>query len=235
MIRTQFRRPMWATFGRLALPVLPCLLMLPNLSGCALFGIVADRVLPPPTIAAKYKGLAGQTVAVMVWTDDSGVRIDWPQVNLDLAQLIQNKLQVAQSSAKPAELLKTTFPVNPASVARLQEEDPDLAAQDITEAAPKLHVSRLIYVEIHGLQTRSDAAVELFRGAVSGSVKVVEVTNGKARVAFTDDDIHVVFPKNVPEEGTPNFGDYKIYRGVLDAFSTEVAVRFFSHEDPDQR
>jgi len=207
-------------------------LLLPCLSGCALFGVIAQAA-PPSTVGAEYKGLAGKSVTVMAWADDNGVQIDWPNVHLDIAQMIQSKLKVAQKTAKPKELLNTTFPVSPESVVRLQQDNPELAGESIEQIAPRLRVSRVIYVEIHNLQTRSTDADDLFRGEVNGSVRVVAVTNGKGHVVFTRDNIRAVFPKNSPEEGMPNHTDYEMYRGVLDEFTTQAAVLFFAHEQPN--
>lgn len=206
------------------------LMLSPCLSGCTILGVAA-QALPPKTITAAYKGLAGQSVAIIVWADDTGVQIDWPNVQLDVAQAVQSKLKVAQSSAKPKELLKTTFPVSPESVVRLQQDNPALAADSVEEVAARLGVSRVIYIEIQNLQTRSDESDDLFRGSVSGAVKVVEVSGGKGHIAFTDDNIRAVFPKNSPAEGMPNHNDYEMYRGVLDAFTTNVATLFFPHEE----
>src|SRR5215210_3914390 len=63
------------------------------LSGCQVIGVAA-QALPPPTVVPNYKGLAGQTVGVMVWAD-RGMRIEWQALQLDLANTIQSNLQQA--------------------------------------------------------------------------------------------------------------------------------------------
>jgi len=134
----------------------------------------------------------------------------------------------------PAELKLTRFPVSPATVVRFQEEHPSLVAESCENLAPMLGTTRLIYVEIRSFQTRSELSNDLFRGSLSGSVSVVEVTNGKGRIAFTDDNIRIDFPRMVPEEGLPNVGDFPIYTGTLDGFATEICKRLLPHaNDPD--
>jgi hypothetical protein len=208
------------------------LLILPSLSGCAIFAQAMAAI--PTTEQAKYKNLSDQSVAVMVWAEDTGVQIEWPKIRLDLATMIQSRLQKRKADDKPEELKLTRFPVSPGSVVRFQEEHPELVAESCEKIAPMLGVSRLIYVEIRSFQTRSDISNDLFRGAMTGSVSVIEVTNGKGRIAYTDDNLRVFFPRMVPDEGLPNLGDFPVYTGNLNGFAEEVCKRLVSHlNDPD--
>lgn len=209
------------------------LLIVPSLSGCALF-VQALKAAGPGVEPAKYKGLAGQSVAIVVWAEESGIRMDFPRLDVDAAEMIRNKMRQNQKEDKPKELELTRFPVSGASVARFQEENPAWASQGIEEIAPKFGVTRVIYVEIRDFQTRADATVDLYRGALSGSVSVVEVNNGKGHIAFTDDTLKITYPKTSPDEGLPNLGDGRIYAGTLAGFTTEVAKLFAPHgDDPD--
>jgi hypothetical protein len=202
----------------LALVIAPCLL------GCAALGLLASMA-PAAAIPAKYKGLSDHTVAVMVWVD-RGIRIDWPQIQLDAANGIQAKLQAATN--KP-ELSHAKFPLSAATVVRFQEEHQEWGADSIEEIAPRLGVSRVVYVEIDGFQTRSDAAVELFRGTITGTVRVLEISNGKARVVYTEEDLRTIYPTKAPEEGVTSLGDFETYRKTMEAFNTNVANLFVAH------
>ena len=46
-------------------------------SGCAALGVGASKLLPPRKVIPEYKGLAGQSVGIMVWVE-RGMRIDNP-------------------------------------------------------------------------------------------------------------------------------------------------------------
>ena len=71
-------------------------------------------------------------------------------------------------------------------------------------------------------------------GNTHASMSVIEVNHGKGHVAFTDDTLHVSFPRMSPEEGLPNLGDFPVYHGMLDGLATEIAKRFAPHaNDPD--
>src|SRR5438128_567089 len=65
------------------------------LSGCAPLGFVAAKVVPPAKIKAAYGGLQNHSVGIMVWAD-RGLRIDYPRMQLDAANSLQMKLQLAQ-------------------------------------------------------------------------------------------------------------------------------------------
>ncbi|HET6249768.1 MAG TPA: hypothetical protein VFE47_18910 [Tepidisphaeraceae bacterium] len=231
MIHTFARR--WTICFRSTIPGLcVAMLMLPSLSGCAIFSQVLGAAAPTVHPAA-YKHMADQSVTVMVWADD-GVKIDNPRIQFDVEQMVMAKMQEAQKTNKPDELKLTRFPVSAGSVSRFQEEHTELVADPIDEIAPRFGTSRVIYVEIHSFQTRSEASNDLFRGVMKGSVQVVEVTHGKGKVVPVDDNLEIKFPRTSPEEGLPNIGDYAIYNGTLDGFATEVAKLFAPHaDDPD--
>lgn len=201
-----------------------------GLCGCGPIGAMLNA-LPLAPVQAKYKDLKGQSVAVMVWAD-RGIRVDFPHIQLDTANGIQSKLVKARKD-KNDELKDTKFPMSAATVVRFQEDHPEWAADSIEEIAPRLGVSRVIYVEIDGFQTRSDSAVDLFRGTLTATVRVVEVTNGKARVVHTEEDMRNIYPEKSPEEGVPSIGDFETYRQTVDAFTTSVANLFYTHPNPD--
>ena len=199
------------------------LLLMLTLSGCAAIGVAANA-MPAPMRRPEYTGMTNQTIGVMVWAD-RGIQIDWPSLQVDLANGIQKKLE-AQVKAK--ELLGAKYPVQPASIVRYQRDHPEIEAMQITEVAPKFGVSRLIYIELDDFATRSDMSVELFRGQAKGNVRVLEIENGKAKVAWEKPDVYVAYPKKAPKEGIPSAGDARMYTGTIDAYSTTIAQLFYS-------
>jgi hypothetical protein len=209
-----------------------------TLAGCNIIGagaILADKIVPSK-IEAQYKGLANQSVGIMVWCD-RGIRIDYPSIQLDCATSIQNKL-LAAKKGEAKELQETKFPVPTASIARYQAQYPQSQSRPITEVAPHLAnhtgITRLVYIEIEGFSTRPAPGVDLFRGSMYGSIRVVEIKDGKAHPVYEESDVHASYPKKSPEEGTPNLNDYKVYIGTLDEFTTEIAKRFFTHDDDEE-
>ena len=201
------------------------------LPGCTLFGALAGKMAPLQTVQPRYEGFTNQSIAIMVWAGD-GTLIDFPDVRSDLAGSLQKKLTQARD-AKTKQLAGVTFPQTPTAVVRFQENNPEYEARPLTETAPRLGASRVIYLEIENLQTRSDAAVELFRGSGSVTLKVVEVppagSGEAAKVAYEESGVQAVFPPKAREEGTPDGNDRIIYQGLIDALSTEIAKRFVPH------
>jgi hypothetical protein len=199
------------------------------LNGCAALGVAA-HAMPLPTILPAYNGLAGQTVGVMVWAD-RGVRIDFSSIQVDLANAVQKRLAAAAVKAK--QLKGTTFPVQPASIVRYQQDHPEIEGAPVSAVAPKLGVTRLIYIELENFATRSDLSTDLYRGTASATVKAVEITGATAKDAFAESGIKIAFPPKAPREGIPNVGDYKIYAGTIDSLATQIANRFIPHEEEE--
>jgi hypothetical protein len=207
-------------------------LLLIGATGCAALGYAA-AVMPKPPIKASYEGLANQSIGVMVWVDRS-IRIDYPTLQLDVANSIQLKLQAAQKDKKD-ELKAAIFPVEPRSIARYQADHPETDATPITEVAPNLNVSRVIYIEITDFATRPEASLELFRGEMMGAITVVAVDEaGRSKVVYEEKNVRVTFPPKSPPEGVPASNDVKIYTGTVDDFTTEIAQRFYTHDAPEE-
>ena len=166
-------------------------------------------------------------MAALVWVP-RGLEVDYPALRLDLTSGIQGRLKRAQAAGR-GELKSATFPHAPASLVRFQEDHPELERSPIVSVAPRLGVRRLIYVELENLQTRSDQAVELYRGSATVALRVVEVENGTAKVAYEESGLTITYPPTAPAEGIPGAGDGRIYRGTVDLLSNVIAQRFYAH------
>src|SRR5687768_14858547 len=204
---------------RLLFILLPSSLLL-TLCGCTILGALVSKVAPQQTIPAQYTGFQDQSIAIMVWADD-GTMIDFPDVRADVAGSLQVKLQQAQTQGKVKSLAGISFPTSPATVVRYQDDHADYQTTPLADVAPNLGTSRVIYVELERLQTRSDASVELYRGSAAATVKVVEVPpeGGPATIAFEETEVTAVFPPNAREDGSPFGNDFAIYRGTVDALT----------------
>ena len=213
------------------LGLLSCLIFL---SGCNVIGAAA-AAMPLPDVKPAYTGLAGQSVAVMVWVD-AAAKADFPALPLDTTAAVQNQLDAASQAGKGKkykELKDASFPHKAASLVRFQRDHPEIANQDVTQFAPRLGVSRLVYIEITDFGTRAPASVELFRGTATGSIKVIEINGDSAKVAFSEDNIRVTFPPKLTEDGTPNGDDLIFYNGTKNAFALAAANRLMTHPAED--
>jgi len=206
------------------------------LGSCEAFGPVGMQVarVIPHTQVPKYKGFAHQTIGVMCWAD-RGIRIDNPYLQLDVALGVEDKLKTTQAEDKPKLLEGATFPIAPRVIARYQEDHPEIEGLPVTDTAAKFTFTRLVYVEVTDFATRTEASLEMYRGSLTGNLQIVEIKNGVAKTVYQENDIHVSFPKDTPDEGLPVGTDYKIYVGTIDKFTTEIVHRLAPFDvDPDE-
>lgn len=202
------------------------------ISGCQALGIAANA-MPRPPVKPKVI-LADNTVGVMVWCD-RGLRVDWPSIQKDLGNGVQVRLLEAQK-AKAKEVQNITFPYPTESFIRWQRDHPGSDYEPITNIATRLHVSRLIYIEIEDLSTRASQAMALYRGSASATVKVIacppEAAVGK--IIYEEHNIRVVYPRKSNEEGRPDGSDTKMYVGSMTFLADEIAKRFIEHPAEDE-
>jgi hypothetical protein len=224
----KFLMGLWMKMKKL---ILMCLLasvvVLPM--GCALFGVIANAI--PQYVKPKYTGLQNQSVAVMVWADRA-IRVDYPSVQMDIAGSIQKKMvDLTTTGDRPDELKGMTMPVKPQSIYRYQQDHPEIDGMPIADIAPRFGVTRLLYIEVERLTTRSTQSLDLFRGGLVATLKVLEIKDGKATVAYTENNVGAIFPPKSREEGVPGSNDYLMYMGVVNEFSTAVVRRLITYEE----
>jgi hypothetical protein len=124
--------------------------------------------------------------------------------------------------------------VLPRSIIRFQQDHPEIDGQPIEEIAPRLGVSRLIYVEVEEFSTRPDGGVELFRGEASATLRVVEIGPDRtAKVVYEENEIRATFPPGAPKEGRPTIGDVRTYQGLVEALGRQIAMRFVPHPEEE--
>ena len=200
--------------------------------GCNVLGVAA-RLAPPPIINAAYKGLAGQRVGVMVWTDRA-MAIDWPTLQLDLARGISSRLDAEARKEKPPKELVGTHFVMPESVIRFQRDHPETETQSITDVAPRMDVTRLIYIEIEQFSTQPGDSNDLLRGSITANLKVIESSESHGKIAFQKDNIHLLYPEHGNPEGMTGLNPLTVYEKTIEALSVEVMHQFVPYMAEDK-
>jgi len=180
------------------------------------------------TPQAIYTGLRGQRCAVMVWADWR-TRTEYNQIQLDTARLLTSKLQEqlkSKEDGKKSDQATTHFTL-PASVVRYQREHPEIYTMPITEVAPRLNVTRLIYVELEDFSAQSAESILILKGSAKATLRIIEVTDGKAKIAFEEAGIHANFPPDAPEGVMPTdkVNVRSIYEGTLDLLTDKIVAR----------
>lgn len=202
-------------------------LILPLLGGGCTFVKIGAVLAPPPMVDAQYTRFAGQSVAVMTWADQS-IRIDYPNASMDLTNALLNYLKTQTGKDQP--FFGSTFPLSAQAIAQFQAQNPSAEFAPVEATAAKLKVSRLIYVELDDLTTRTDSAGDLFLGRAIASVKVVEVAGGGGAVVYEERNIEVRYPPKAPPEGTLKGSDMQMYVGTIQTLAERISMRFIPHE-----
>jgi hypothetical protein len=196
------------------------------LCGCELVGVAANAASGDEQVAASYTGLKGQHVGIMVWVD-SAAAIDHPQLQGEVARGLQDKLQQAANAGDAN--VKNIVWTKADQILQFQEDHPELQTDSAQEIAPRLGVTRLIYVEVESFSLHPNQTVDLTRGSVTADVKVLEVAGDKANPSYQENDINVTYPPHAPPEGITGLSDDEVYGKSVDAFTTELAKRFITH------
>lgn len=205
------------------------------LGGCGSMGSIAEmEEKPRPKPPAVYEGLGGQKVAIMVWADwRTRTEGGFSQIQLDLARLLQGDLQQKEEKSrkkkdKEKENEGRMQFVDPRSIVRYQKEHPEITISPLTEVAPRLGASRVIYVEIEHFQVQSPMSILLLKGQATANLKVVEVANGEAKQVLEEKGIKVIFPTNAPEGVVPSdrMNERTVYEGTLVQLSLTLSDRF---------
>jgi hypothetical protein len=70
----------------------------------------------------------------------------------------------------------------------------------------------------------------MYRGRVQASMKIVEVSGGKAVTAYEESDLHATYPPKSTQDGVVGSSDVVMYKGVLAALADEVVNQVTTHE-----
>jgi len=207
--------------------------LLPMTGGCALVGYAA-AIIPGPGTKAHYPGLTGQRVAVLAWAERA-VTYDFDALPADVSMGVANKLIIAAKPSSDAAQLKGSSFVDPRQVFRWQKNHPELANRSLTEVAPKiaaeLGATRVIYVEVSPFSIYDPRTPILLKGYANMTIRVAEVNGQNVKLGYEETDVTVDYPDKAPEglpptdQITPSY----IYKGLVDAMTTEVARRFFDN------
>ncbi|HOA75961.1 MAG TPA: hypothetical protein PL151_19940 [Phycisphaerae bacterium] len=172
-------------------------LLLATSSGCSVMRALAVQTAPhTEEIDAEYATLAGKKVLVYVWAKPEALW-DYPHLRLDLAShisayLSQNVPDVEVIPAAQVEAhLKSLPNMNP----------------DPVDLARHFHANHVIHVSIYKFSMRDPGLSQFYRGRISASVVVLDLTAKDETVRRVPlEDVVVV----VPEEGPLGYHNVSI-------------------------
>jgi hypothetical protein len=202
-----------------------------GLCGCDIVGVAANAASGNEQVAASYTDLKKQRVGIMVWVD-TAVAIDHPAMQGEVARGLEDKLQQAANAGD--DNVKAIVWTKADQILQFQEDHPELQTESAQEIAPRLNVTRLIYVEIESFSLHPNQTVDLTRGAIAADIKVLTVAGGKAEMAYQESNIDVFYPPHSPPEGMTGLDDEEVYTKSVDTFTTDLAERFITHPAEEQ-
>ncbi len=165
------------------------LLLITAASGCDAMRVLALQTAPQTEkIDAEYADLPGKKVLVYVWTKPETLW-DYPQLRLDLsahlaAYLKENVDKVEVTPAPQIEAhLKSLSTMNP----------------EPAELAKEFHANSVIHVSIYKFSMRDPGLSQFYRGRISASVVVLDLTAKDGTVKRVPlPDVSVVIPEDGP-------------------------------------
>lgn len=193
------------------------------LSGCGAAGFVATvaaDVAPPLDVKAEYKGLANQSVAVLV--------------DADLSVLYQQPLAQYELCAAVAEKIAAGVPgvkvIDARQIVDFQHRNIYWNTLTYSELAAKLEVKRLVIVDVQEYRLHEPGDVNIWRGVINAHIGVAEADGPKPNDKVYSTTILAAYPPN-RQEGVVNAEQQTIRLGAIDLFSRNAAYKFYDHKE----
>lgn len=193
-------------------------------SGCELFGFVAHVIAGGDNgkkviVQAEYRGLEGQSVAVLVSADEY-IYFEHPQV----VQTIGREV-----SARLASTLPDVRVTNPLQLARFQRENPYWNTLTYGDLIKRLGVDRLVYLDLIRYTLHEPGNTNVSRGVVSANLGVAESDAPEPNRFVYSTTLQSLYPES-GVIGLLNADVKTIELATIRQFSRKLANLFHDHE-----
>ncbi|MDX1683179.1 MAG: hypothetical protein R3336_08665, partial [Phycisphaeraceae bacterium] len=170
-------------------------------------------------VDARYKGLPGHKVAVLVSARDE-LLLDHPDVSRNTGRVL------AQRLAAPVPDFKI---VEPDTVLKFQAGNPYWTVMPHHQILERLEAERLVIIDLVEYTTHASGDRHVFKGLVAGRVNVAEKGSSNASHYAFSTAISSTFPEN-NTVGVLNADDRTIELGMLKVFSRDVTRLFAEYQ-----
>lgn len=190
--------------------------------GCGklLYFILPD---PPPKYQdAEFAGLAGHSVAIVVYAEPD-VQYEYQNVRGTISDRLGGQLAM---NVKGIRVLEST------KIVRLQDEDLDWDVLDKTQLGKTLGVDYVVYLSLATYTMREAGSEYLLRGEMVADVSVYQTSlpERRARV-YTINGFHVTHPPEaVPADTNRHIEAVRVL--CENQFAILLAKKFYKHEVP---
>ncbi len=172
-------------------------------------------------VKAQFAGMAGKTVAVVVYTDRR-TQYEFPDLNLTLSMAIASRLD---------KNVKNIKIVPPARVVRYQDENIYWEEMDKVDLAKALGADYVLYVPMEEFGTRLPDSSYLYQGRATCQLGVYDVTKlpRESRV-YQSDKIRILYPEHEPA-GMLNENDRQVRVTTEAMFADKLTKLFYDHKE----
>lgn len=185
-------------------------------AGCNLIAAPFLMWAPEPTkeVPAQWPHLHDKSVCILVWADaDTLIEHSW--VQLEIAEHVEKSLE--------PNVEGITFIPN-RKVYDLMRREPNWDRTDPAVLGERFGAERVLMIELTQFTTREPESPHLYRGHISGNVKIYNVEYPGSAPVFKTLVESVYPPESAGQWGT---NDREIRKAAMEAFASEVASRFY--------
>jgi len=195
------------------------------LSGCNAARYLAYLTAPAggkQKVLAEFEGLAGHTVAVVIYADQS-VQYDYPYARLGLSMAIASELR---------QHVKDIRVIAPQRVVAYQDQSSDWESMNRVNLGRSLGADYLVYLPLDEYSMREPGSISLFRGRIRGQALVYDCAKPErdAKV-WQADELSVIYPPQAPA-GEISQDDSRVKYQTEKLFADLLAKKFYTHEVP---
>lgn len=186
------------------------------LGGCRALAVLFGEQ-PTKTVAAEYPYLTDQRVCILVRADMETL-FEYPHVQWEVADHVRVALE---SNVQALSV------VEPRKVVDHQRANPEWETADPARLGQEFGADRVIDINLTQYTTREPESPHLHRGYITALVSVYNTQYPNSEPAYSK-EVRTVYPADSP--GQWGVGDQAIRRATLEAFSQEVAGKFYDRK-----
>jgi len=173
-------------------------------------------------VPAEFPGLAGRSVAVVVYADMS-VQYEYPYARLEVSMVVASELKQHVPDLRV---------VSPRRVIAYQDQNIHWQSMDRTRLGRLLGADNVLYISLDEYSMREPGSLNLFRGRIRAQAMVYDCSKPeRSACIWRDNELSVLYPANAPT-GEPGQDDLKIRYQTEKIFAEMLVKKFYDHEVP---
>lgn len=202
------------------------LLLAVSFSGCKPTGYLLYLIAPGSrmtTVDAEFEGLAGNSVAVVVFADPA-ILCDYPMVRLDLSTVLAAELK---------KHLKGVTVIDPRRVLKFQDANLYWDAIPKSQLAEQLGAKYMLFISLVEYSSREPGSTNLFRGRIVAETSVYQSSSPRSAPVWRGKEIRVAYPEAAPV-GLMSDDDRNIRYRTEKLFADVLVKKFYKHKVPKE-